>query len=146
MGKLHKNYRFIAWLCRCNWIGFCRVNKSHRLDQPSQPRFVFLFSALAMLCGVFWRFESQHFMEYETLGSEFAAKNYFDKSGIAPVTATHKANHPRRKFYRLCFRLFPIPMGIFLLCTWVSIFFVFFSGGTTSPEPTANITVKRDAP
>lgn len=93
--------------------------------------YVFLFSALAMVCGACWRFASQHFMEYETIGSEFAAKNYFDTSGITPVTTTHKANPPLRKFYRLCFRLFPIPMGIFLLCAWVSIFFVFFQ----APSP-----------
>lgn len=108
--------------------------------------YVFLFAGMAMICGACWRFASQHFMEYETLGANFAAKNYFETAGIVPVTTTHQANHSLRGFYRLCFRVFPIPMGIFLLCAWVSIFFVFFSGTPTTPESTANTAVKRGAP
>ncbi len=34
--------------------------------------YVFIFSAMAMIFGVCWRFARQHFMEYETLGSRYA--------------------------------------------------------------------------
>ena len=90
--------------------------------------YVFVFSGLAMICGACWRFASQHFMEYETLGSREVATLYFKAAGIDPVTTTHLANHSLRRFYRLCFRIFPVPMGLFLLAAWVSIFLVFFGG------------------
>jgi cobalamin synthase len=93
--------------------------------------YVFIFSAMAMIFGTCWRFASQHFMEYETLGSPYAASNYFDTSGIEPVTTAHQANSSIRSFYRFCFRVFPILMGIFLLSAWISIFLVFFSGMPT---------------
>ncbi len=105
--------------------------------------YVFIFSAMAMICGACWRFASQHFMEYETLGSRYAASNYFDVAGIDPVTTTHQANGALRSFYRFCFRTLPIPMGIFLLSAWISIFLVFFSGAATDQETTANPAVQR---
>jgi hypothetical protein len=104
--------------------------------------YVFVFSAMAIICGVFWRFASQYFMEYETLGSSHAAKNYFHKAGIVPVTTTHQARHFLQRFYRLCFRFFPIPMGIFLLCAWVSIFLVFFSDTTETKKLTETSVIK----
>jgi hypothetical protein len=88
--------------------------------------YVFAFSAASLICAAFWRFASQHFMEYETLGSLHAAEIYFGYAGIEPVTRTHKQPHKLRQFYRLCFRLLPLPMGLFLLCAWASIFLVFF--------------------
>jgi len=92
--------------------------------------YVFLLSALAIICGLGWRFSSQHFMEYETLGSPVAAGIYFDTAGIKPVTTTHQASHSLRTFYRYCFRFAPIPMGLFLLSAWVIIFLVFFGGSS----------------
>ncbi len=104
--------------------------------------YVFVCSALAMLCGACWRFASQHFMEYETLGSVNAAKIYFETAGIEPVTTTHQANHSRRSFYRLCFRVLPIPMGLFLVSAWIFIFLVFFSGNQQKPGLPTNNAVK----
>lgn len=94
--------------------------------------YVFVFSGLSLISGACWRFASQHFMEYETLGSIKVADLYFSTAGIDPVTSTHLANHSLRRFYRLCFRIFPLPMGVFLLCAWVSIFLVFFGAAAGS--------------
>lgn len=108
--------------------------------------YVFIFSAMAMICGACWRFASQHFMEYETLGSHYMASNYFDTAGIIePVTTTHQANNSLRSFYRFCFRILPFPMGIFLLSAWISIFLVFFSGTPTAPGLQTNTAIKREA-
>jgi hypothetical protein len=94
--------------------------------------YIFAFSAASLVCAAFWRFASQHFMEYETLGSQHAAQIYFGHAGIEPVTRTHIQTHKLRQFYRRCFRILPLPMGLFLLCAWASIFLVFFGN---APKP-----------
>ena len=108
---------FVASIKVSDWAG---------LPNRGVIAYVFIFSGLSLVCGAAWRFASQHFMEYETLGSRHVAELYFTTAGIQPVTTTHHANHAVRRFYRLCFRVFPLPMGAFLLAAWVSIYFVFF--------------------
>lgn len=100
--------------------------------------YIFILSALAIICGVCWRFASQHFMEYETLGSRVAASLYFDITGIKPVTTTSHASDTLRSFYRRCYRIIPWFMGFFLLSAWVIIFFVFFGGSSVARELVAN--------
>lgn len=95
--------------------------------------YVFILSALAIVCGVCWRFASQHFMEYETLGSRVAASLYFDITGIKPVTTTSQASESLRSFYRRCYRIIPWFMGFFLLSAWVLIFLVFFGESVANP-------------
>lgn len=95
--------------------------------------YVFILSALAIICGVCWRFASQHFMEYETLGSRVAASLYFDITGIKPVTTTSQASESLRSFYRRCYRIIPWFMGFFLLSAWVIIFLVFFGESVANP-------------
>lgn len=108
------------------FVASIKVSDWAVLPNRDLVKYVFIFSGLSLVCGAAWRFASQHFMEYEILGSKQVAEIYFSTAGIDPVTTTHQANHSVRRFYRWCFRLFPIPMGLFLIAAWVSIFLVFF--------------------
>jgi cobalamin synthase len=128
------------------FVASIKITDWASLPNKSFIVYVFIFSAMAMICGACWRFASQHFMEYETLGSNYAANHYFDVSGIVPVTTIHQAKSSLRNFYRFCFQVFPIPMGIFLLGAWISIFLVFFSGTPIVPKLTDTTAIKRNAP
>ncbi len=108
------------------FVASIKVSDWSTLPNRHLIMYVFIFSGLSLICGASWRFASQYFMEYETLGSRTIADLYFLSTGIEPVTTSHLANPFLRRAYKVCFRFFPLPTGIFLLCAWISIFLVFF--------------------
>jgi hypothetical protein len=108
------------------FVGSIKVSDWATLPNKHLIMWVFIFSGLSLICGASWRFASQYFMEYETLGSRTVADLYFNATEIDPVTTSHLGSRSLRRLYKVFFRLFPLPTGFFLLCAWVTIFFVFF--------------------
>lgn len=82
---------------------------------------------LALLFLALWRFASQHFYEYETIGSNDMASRYFAHYGIsAPVTQAFMPQPKLRAFYRAIFRWVAYGSGLALGITWVSFLLVVF--------------------
>lgn len=82
---------------------------------------------LALLFLALWRFASQHFYEYETIGSNEIASRYFSHYGIsAPVTQAFMPQPKFRAFYRAIFRWVAFGSGLALGVTWVSFLLLVF--------------------
>jgi hypothetical protein len=107
------------------FVNSIRVSDWQTLPNKRLIIYVFLTSGSALLCGALWRLASQHFMEYETIGSEKLAGPYFEATGVKPITTAH-AKKRIRPFYRCCFRILPIPTGALILASWAFIFVVLF--------------------
>lgn len=81
----------------------------------------------ALLFLALWRFASQHFYEYETIGGSDMASRYFAHYGISdPVTQAFMPQPKLRAFYRAIFRWVAYGSGLALGVTWVSILLVVF--------------------
>lgn len=99
--------------------------------------FTLLFVAL-------WRFASQHFYEYETIGSELVAKRYFSHYGISkPFTRAFVPQTKRRTFYRLIFPYVAHGTGLLLATTWLLMVILSFdiSNSPATPQISPDKTV-----
>jgi hypothetical protein len=83
--------------------------------------------ALALFFLAFWRFVSQYFYEYETIGGNEIASRYFAYYGIsAPVTKAFQPQMKLHAFYRAIYRCVAYGSGIVLGVTWVSFLLLVF--------------------
>lgn len=99
--------------------------------------FTLLFVAL-------WRFASQHFYEYETIGSELVAKRYFSHYGISePFTRAFVPQTRLRTFYKHVFPYVAHGTGLLLATTWLLMVVLSFdiSNSPATPQISPNKTV-----
>jgi hypothetical protein len=89
-------------------------------------KFAIVFSALALVCAIFWRAAAQHFMEYETIGMSGWASGFF-KAGRLTGTVT-KAHRPQplRRYYGVAFSILPWLTSISIVLSWVAVYGAFF--------------------
>lgn len=66
------------------FVGSIKVSDWATLPNKHLIMWVFIFSGLSLICGASWRFASQYFMEYETLGSRTVADLYLQCYGNRP--------------------------------------------------------------
>jgi hypothetical protein len=78
-----------------------------------------IFLGLTILFITLWRLASQHFFEYETVGSPDLSRRYFSHQGIeAPFTRAFVPQAKLRTFYRTIFPFVAYGSGICLGATW----------------------------
>jgi hypothetical protein len=77
---------------------------------------------LTLLFIAFWRFASQHFYEYETVGSKLIADRYFTYYEIdEPFTRAFEPQKVLRARYRLAFPFLAYGTVLLLFTTWILI-------------------------
>ena len=82
------------------------------------------------LCLLFlglWRYAAQYFYEYETIGGQKIAEEYFAYYGIdKPITRAFKDNPKKMALYRVIYRWARYGSGICYCVTWISFMLLVF--------------------
>lgn len=97
-----------------------------KLPHSDLVKYAICFSAVALVCAILWRAVAQHFLEYETIGNERWANEFFTEGRLAgAVTKAHR-RQTIRKYYGFAFVVLPWLTSLSIIASWIAVFGTFF--------------------